>query len=216
TPDGNLMPIPRQSIKRDTSVYMTEADDSLRVNVGKSNEVQSGGSKGSPELTPKPLEKPPVLANGQPLVFDSNVPIEIRVVKPNNPKAWDDLGRSPRGKEFHQEMGENLPTNHVAIDQWDGSTRIATSFKTRDLRTGSYDTYDKLYKQLDTDLKSLEKWDGYVQAGLLRVRPNQLKGRRLDLGIPDGVITDNQKKAIEDIAREAAKRNILFRVTVIK
>lgn len=195
---------------------MTEASESQGGNVGKGKEVQSGGSKGSPELTVKPLEKPPVLANGQPLVFDSPAPIEIRVVKVSNSRAWDDLGSSPRGKEFHQEMGENLPTNHVAIDQWDGAARIVTSFKTRDLRTGSYDTYSKLYKQLDKDLKSLEKWDGRLKSDTFRVLPRDIKARRLDIGIPDGVMTGQQKQAIEEISKEATKRNILFRVTVIR
>lgn len=216
TTDGRLMPMPKHQIKKETAVYMTEASESQGANVGKGKEVQSGGSKGSPELTAKPLEKPPVLANGQPLVFDSTAPIEVRVVKANNPKAWDDLGRSPRGKEFHQEMGENLPTNHKSIDSWSPKERIATSFKTRDLRTDSYDSYAKLYRQLDIDLRDLQKWNGTIKTPRGIVDPKNIAGSRLDIGIPDGVINAEQKRALEDTAREAAKRDILFRVTVIR
>ncbi|MBK7841825.1 MAG: hypothetical protein IPJ49_29935 [Candidatus Obscuribacter sp.] len=216
TTDGRLMPIPKHQSKKETAVYMTEASESHGANVGKGKEVQSGGSKGSPELTAKPLEKPPVLANGQPLVFDSTAPIEVRVVKANNPKAWDDLGRSPRGKEFHQEMGENLPTNHKSIDSWSPKERIATSFKTRDLRTDSYDSYAKLYRQLDIDLRDLQKWNGTIKTPRGVVDPKNIAGSRLDIGIPDGVINAEQKRALEEIARDAAKRDILFRVTVIR
>lgn len=168
------------------------------------------------EITSEALENPPVLANGQPLVFDSTAPVEVRVVKVNNPKAWDDLGRSPRGKEFHQEMGENLPTNHKGIDNWDAKNKIATSFKTRDLRTDSYNSYKKLYESLETDLTTLERWDGKITAGDLNVRPRDIRKRCLDIGIPDGVMTAEQKQAIEDISRLAAQKQLSFRITVIQ
>lgn len=158
----------------------------------------------------------PTPGDGNPLTFDAGVPVEVRTIQSQNPHGWNELGSLPRGKEFHKEMGENLPTNHAGIDNWDPAIRTATSFKTRDLRTDSYNTYDKLYKQLDRDLKSLQKWDGKIAVGDFISRPGDVHARRLDIGIPDGAMNLEQKQALEDFAREAARQSILFRVTVIQ
>lgn len=210
--EGVGSPRPAESIKTsDTINAMSKADD-LGAEA-KAGDIQSGGQRKPAEV----MKETPVSANGEPLKFDPSANVEVRVVESSNPKAWDNLGRSPRGKEFHVEMGENLPTNHIGIDHWEQETGIGTSFKTRDLRTDSYKTYKGLYSQLKTDVYDLQtKWKGYIQTDDFNAFPRDVTARRLDVAIPDGVMNSEQKRAIEDIAREAAQENILFRVTVIK
>lgn len=94
--------------------------------------------------------------------------------------------------------------------------RFKLSRKCFDLRADSYNTYDKLYKQLDTDLRDLQKWDGFIDARGFDVRPGNIAGRRLDVAIPDRAIDEEQIRALQDFARYAAECGLLFRVTVIK
>jgi hypothetical protein len=87
---------------------------------------------------------------GERLQWNTN--IDTRVVERAN-QRWDTLGPPPRGREFHTEMGENLPTNTKGVDHWDPVNNIATSMKTRDLRLPTRQTYNDLYDVLRRDLK---------------------------------------------------------------
>lgn len=210
--EGVSSPKPTEPIKTsDTINAMSKADD--LGSESKAGDIQSGGQRKPAEV----MRETPVSANGEPLKFDPSAPVEVRVIEASNPKAWDNLGRSPRGKEFHVEMGENLPTNHIGIDHCEPETGVATSFKTRDLRTDSYKTYQGLYSQLKTDVYDLQtKWKGYINTGKFRVRPTDVTARRLDIAVPDRSMNPFQNKAIEDFSKEAAKNNILIRITVVK
>ena len=195
----------------DTINAMSKADD-LGAEA-KAGDIQSGGQRKPAEV----MKETPVSANGEPLKFDPSANVEVRVVESSNPKAWDNLGSSPRGKDFHVEMGENLPTNQKGIDHWDIETGIATSFKTRDLRLASYQNYDGLYSRLKVDLNDLKsKWDGFLDTDMFKVSPYDVAAKRLDIAVPNRVMNPAQRQAIEDIAREAAQDRIMFRLTVIK
>jgi hypothetical protein len=168
----------------------------------------------------KPVEifdEPPLLSDGELLEFEPSAGVEVRTIKVENPNAWDDLGRAPRGKEFHKEMGENLPPNHQGIDHWELETGIATSFKTRDLRLDSYKSYDGLYSRLKADVHDLKtNWKGHINTEYVQVIPNDVTAKRLDIAIPDGAMTTTQKQAVADMAKEAALDKIILRLTVIK
>ncbi len=62
TPDGRLMPIPRENLRHDANVLMSKADDSLGANAGKPKEIQSGKPKKPPEVTKEALDNPEGLA----------------------------------------------------------------------------------------------------------------------------------------------------------
>jgi len=62
TPDGRLMPIPKDNIRNEANVLMSKADDSLGANAGKPKELQSGKPEKPPEVTKEALDNPEGLA----------------------------------------------------------------------------------------------------------------------------------------------------------
>jgi hypothetical protein len=63
TPDGRLMPIPKDRLKADGNMLMSKADDSLSASTGKHNELQPSKPEKPLEVTKEALDNPEGLAN---------------------------------------------------------------------------------------------------------------------------------------------------------
>ncbi len=198
TPDGRLMPIPRDHFKKDANVLMSKADD-----LGDSGRLVSKG----------------VDATGKTLGFSKDSGIEIATATGKLPDSIWIKGWSIRGFEGEVEMGNSgiLAKNFPTIDDAGFKNGVFTSMKTIDLNAPTYQNLEKLQKRLNNCLEKVIDWDGQRNpwAGIA-VSPSSVKERILNIGIPNGSMTADQVKVFEQLGKLAQQHGIKLKVTVIE
>ncbi len=113
--------------------------------------------------------------------------------------AWK-LGWADRGWYFDVRLGRTLHKNFPVIDKIPNG--IATSIKSIDLRTASYQNVTTLTKRLSEYAGEVSEFAG-DQLGEDIVRLSEIKGRALSLAVPKGSMTETQKAVIEEVRRWA-------------
>jgi hypothetical protein len=124
-------------------------------------------------------------------------------------------------REFETLRKANLtePNNFPVIDHVDYRTSVGTSIKTIDL-TSKYASDPKLFQaQIRTYVEKLRAFSGGVErhSSLLgEVRAPVLKGRKLEIGIQNGMLTKEQMSILRSEARRAERLKHSVQITVFE
>ena len=86
-----------------------------------------------------------------------------------------------RGQQIEQALGHNLPGNFPVIDKFENG--LATSIKSLDLDAATYQSGSTLTRTLNGYVDKVAGFQGRTWAGV-RIRPQDVTGRALDLAIP--------------------------------
>lgn len=123
--------------------------------------------------------------------------------------AWD-LGWAARGLYFSEQLGANLPPTFGVIDKFlDG---VATSIKSIDLRSATYQDTVRLAYRLNDYIDKLALFDGDEMADIL-IRPSNISRRILSVAVPKGSMTPVQRAAIEAAKSRAQAFDVELIVT---
>ena len=189
----------RPADKPITNVLMSQADD-----LGGSERLVSKG----------------VDAAGKKLGFSQESGIELVDAIGKNPDSIWAKGWSTRGFEGEDEMGSSgmLSRNFPSIDDAYFIDGTFPSMKTIDLSTKYYrENPQAVFRKLDTYLDKIEAWNGQEKPwGGHKVDPDDIEQKILHVGIPDQSMTEEQKKAFEEVGKRARSLGIKMKVTVIK
>lgn len=198
TPDGRLMPIPR-----DANVLMSKADD-----------LAGGASRLMPGK------------DGALIKFENLKNLEVsNVVKDANDKHWTGANfltgwkvESTLKANF-MAVGEALPNSFPAIDGWSVEKGLVTSIKSVELRAPTYQDMEKFEERIGGYLKELEAYDG-TRGPILGhwIKSERINEKVLHLGIPDGSMTIEQKNVLEKLAKdlERSGSDTRIRLTALK
>lgn len=117
--------------------------------------------------------------------------------------VWTQLGWAARGHYFEDTFGDepDLAPNSPIIDRFPAG--VATSFKSLDLDAATYQNAARLSWRINSYVNSVAGFNGYTWGGVI-IKPANINGRALNLGIPKGSGTILQNSVIE-AARTHAK-----------
>ena len=116
-------------------------------------------------------------------------------------EAWK-LGWAARGRYFEDRLGRTLHPNFPAIDKMpDG---IATSIKSIDLNAKTYQVPNSLSYRLNNYVDEVEGFNGDRWGGD-EVKEIDITGRAINIAVPKGSMTEEQRAVFEE-ARERARK----------
>ena len=130
------------------------------------------------------------------------------------PKGW-----SVRGFEAEGEMGSSgvLSRNFPTIDDGVFKDGVFTSMKSIDLNAPTYQNMEKLEKRLNSYLEKMSDWQGQRRPwGEHAISPSEVRERVLNIGIPNGSMTEEQAKIFEQIGKRAQELGVKVKLTVIE
>lgn len=202
TPDGRKIAIPQES--RD-NYLMSKADD-------------LGSQSGR-------LVNTGMDATGKALAFSKESGIELGAARLGQDGVWQEVP-IVRGNEIHVGLFENLPTGTKTIDRVVIKDGIAESIKSIDPRLDSYLEPSTFRNKLNSYVQKMQDYEGQPsrRAGF-QIRKDDIDQKILHFGIPDGALTPQQIKVLEDLGRQVLKDNALLppdqvplkiKVTVLK
>jgi hypothetical protein len=115
------------------------------------------------------------------------------------------LGWAARGRYLEDLFGRTLSQNFPAVDKFiDG---IITSLKSIDLKAATYQDQARLANRINTYISDLVDFDG-AEWGGDEIKSSAIRGRALNLIVPKGSITSEQREVIDAIrAREKMMNN---------
>ncbi len=144
-----------------------------------------------------PPEEPPASEN-EPVARNPDQPSE----------SWE-KGWADRGNDLEKKYGGpgKLPPNYPTIDRfWDG---IATSWKSIDLRAGTYQAPARLTSRLNSYLDKVNDFNGAIW-GEEKIMPEQIKGKSSNVVIPKGSMTSAQRTVFDTVRSRAQEMGINF------
>jgi hypothetical protein len=103
--------------------------------------------------------------------------------------VWE-LGWAARGMTISEKFGANLPGNFPVIDSW--LNNIATSIKSIDLRTTTYQSAPRLTYRANAYIDKLATFDG-AKMDVWDIKSTAIKARVLSIIVPKGSMTEMQK-----------------------
>lgn len=155
-------------------------------------------------LTPKVAEAAPVAGTLRALDDLAN--------KVSN-SAWP-MGPAPRGFAIETRLGGNLPPGFPTIDKFDWSTGLATSIKTVDLGSKTYQNSSRLRSLLKRYIDKAAAFDK-GQVGTYRITPGDVQYRALHIATPQGA-TPEQQAVIDEMKRYASQHGAAMIVEVMR
>ncbi len=117
------------------------------------------------------------------------------------------LNFSRRGLWIEEALGGNLPVGFPTIDRFVRSEGTATSIKSVDLSTMSYQSQADLERLLSRYIDEVAGFRGGQRSGVF-IRGRDVKGRVLVLAIPAGSITAAQQRALAGAAAYARSHGV--------
>jgi hypothetical protein len=108
------------------------------------------------------------------------------------PTIWE-LGWGARGVAAERMRGTSLPQNFPTIDRF--ANGIATSIKSIDLNASSYQELWRLEGRINYYVNRLAAFNGARWANV-RILPEQITGRSLDLIVPRGSLSGEREETI--------------------
>jgi hypothetical protein len=131
--------------------------------------------------------------------------------------VWD-LPATKRGRILEKIFGHNLHPNHPTIDIWDPNTGSATSLKSVDLESPTYqvkgENVNALYNKLSSAIDDLAEFEGGRYAGN-DVPGEEIKSRTLTVIVP-GSETVEQRQVLRLIAEVGKQRGVAVRIEVYR
>lgn len=130
---------------------------------------------------------------------------------PNQPSESWEKGWADRGNDLEEKYGGpgGLPPNYPVIDRfWNG---IAASWKSIDLRAGTYTSPARLMSRLNSYLDKLDGFEG-AEWGGEEILPERIKGKSLNVVIPKGSMTSTQRSVFNAAQSRAQKMGLQFKL----
>ena len=133
------------------------------------------------------------------------------------PSVWE-LGAGPRGIAIEDAIESSglrsgrLPPGFRTVDFFDEG--IATSTKSIDLGAKTYQDANRLLSTVRKYVDKLRDFRGGARGGF-RIRPGDITGRRLDLVIPQGSLTQSQRLALEAAEQYAQGQGISLEILTV-
>lgn len=98
-----------------------------------------------------------------------------------------------RGNNIENAVGQNLPPNFPVVDKYDQATGTATSIKSINLHSPTYQNTSNLRNKLNKYLRDLEQFPGATYANRQVGTPNfPMNAKVLEIYIPAGASTSQQ------------------------
>jgi hypothetical protein len=131
--------------------------------------------------------------------------------------VWD-MPPTKRGRTLENIFGHNVHPDHPTIDIWDPNTGAATSLKSVDLETPSYQVKGKylngLYNKLNKDLNNLAEFKGGEYGGI-NVPEDEIASRTLTVIVP-GPGTAEQAQVLRQMVQVGKQRGVNVRIEVAR
>ncbi|MGH6613388.1 LysM peptidoglycan-binding domain-containing protein [Sphingomonas sp.] len=128
-------------------------------------------------------------------------------LRPAESGVWK-LNPFTRGQQIEQALGHNLPGNFPVIDKFENG--LATSIKSLDLDAATYQSGSTLTRTLNGYVDKVAGFQGRTWAGV-RIRPQDVTGRALDLAIPHSG-SAAQQAIISQTVKYGASRGVAVNV----
>jgi hypothetical protein len=169
----------------------------------------SAGSSGSTETVPNfnRLRPRPGSEGGSPKSDSRIDSVPVRSPASAKSEVWR-LDPFARGRQIEQALGHNLPSNFPVIDRFENG--LATSIKSLDLDAATYKSSATLNRTLTDYIDKVAEFKGRTWAGV-RIRPQDISDRALDLAIPHSG-SAAQQSIIEQAVKYGTSRGIAVNV----
>ncbi|HEV2675576.1 MAG TPA: hypothetical protein VGV37_13615 [Aliidongia sp.] len=140
------------------------------------------------------------------LVMGLSLPLEAaaETAEVTAPNVWK-MGWAARGLHIEKLLGGNLPPGFRVIDRF--ANGIATSIKSIDLTAASYQNAARLTARLNRYVDRVARFEG-DELGSTVIGADEISGRALHLGIPDGSLTNVQRNVIKQVEARAKARGV--------
>ncbi len=119
-----------------------------------------------------------------------------------------------RGFDLEARMGGNLPPGFPTIDKFDWSTGLATSIKTVNLASKTYQDPARLERLLMKYVDKMAAFKGAFRGGFTIVEA-EVKMRVLHLAVPR-LATEGQQSVLDSMLAYAAERGVELKTEVIR
>ena len=126
--------------------------------------------------------------------------------------VWQ-MGNFARGVAIEMRLGKNLASGFPVIDKF--VKGVATSIKSIDLTSKTYQDTAKLAKTLDGYIGKVAKFNG-AKYGKDVVEASAIKARELQVAVPTGSMSDAQKAVFDAASANAQKQGVRLTVTEIR
>jgi hypothetical protein len=139
-----------------------------------------------------------------------------QVTRSGIPGLWDRLVHSPfdRGNLIDKLLNNNMGHNYPTIDIFDDATGEATSIKSLDTASQSYQTYGGLKNRLENYVDDLASFTQNTKSSK-KIYPGMVKSRTLELALPDIKLSGVQKQALDDVKAYALSRGVSVKLVVV-
>lgn len=172
--------------------------------VWKSADAVGDGLRTILALTPKAAEAAPVVGTLRALDELAN--------KLSN-SAWP-MGPSPRGFAIETRLGGNLPPGFPTIDKFDSDHGIATSIKTVNLASKTYQNPARLESLVKRYVDKMAAFEGAVRPRYT-VLPEDIKERVLHIGVPRNASSE-QDAVFTSMVEYASRQGVELKVEVVR
>ena len=187
----------------------------VSVVTGSGEGVKTSGSQSSDKHVN--AQKQSGKSSGLPSGYNQ-VNTSVNVV--NLPKdTWKAKTPFKRGDIIDEALHNNTGHNYPTVDHFDKSTGVATSVKSIDTSAKSYQGCSGLHSRLKSYIKDVASFNGsdkYELPDGSKIRPNMVKGRRLQVVLPDRPLTPQQIEALNAAKADADKIGVKFDLTIGK
>jgi hypothetical protein len=123
-------------------------------------------------------------------------------------------GPSPRGFTIEARLGGNLPAGFPTIDKFDDVTGVATSIKSVDLASKTYQDPRRLARLLEGYVDKVAGFRGAVRQGRI-IDEFDILARQLEIAVPRGALPV-QKEVLEEMSKYARSRSVELIVRVVR
>ncbi len=122
------------------------------------------------------------------------------------------LPPSARGFQIEADLGGDLPPGFPTIDKFDNG--VATSIKSVDLAAPTYQNPSALLSRLRGYVNKVAAFTGDAR-GPVRILPDQVRERVLEVAIPQGSATPAQQAALDAAEQYARSRGVTVKVVEV-
>ena len=124
-------------------------------------------------------------------------------------------GTTIRGLEIDDALGNNLGRTFKTFDNFDETTKTATSVKSIDMDSKTYLSGSRLSSKLNKDLKAIENFTEYSLKGTNLSR-NDIEERVLKIVINNKPLNTSQMENLKKVVTHATEEGIRVEAVILK